>query len=153
VPYESVYSVIEVKSRIAAADLSSTSGKFSAIRKLPRCSLIGKPKRSKTRNPIFVLFGYELATTEEQCVDFVRRDGTDDVVLFALNAGLAMLWDELPNGLKHQHVFLRTADRTGDFHETLVWFFFVLLESLSQIELGTPKYSELLYDGKYEEDR
>jgi hypothetical protein len=70
---------------------------------------------------------------------------------WSLNAGLAMLFDALPNGSKHQHVFLRTADRAGHFHETLVWFFFLLLESLSKIDLGTPKYSELLYDGKYEE--
>jgi hypothetical protein len=151
VPYESVYSVIEVKSQITAADLRSTSEKFLAIRRLPRCSLKRRPSRSKTRNPVFVLFGYELRTTKAKCVDFVREDGTDDLMVFALDAGVAMRLDGLPSGSKH--VFLRTADAAGDFHETLVWFLFLFLEALAKIDLGIPNYSELLYDGKYEESR
>jgi hypothetical protein len=148
IPYESVYAVIEVKSQITLPALKDSSAKFSAIRNLPRCALKQRPKRSKTRNPIFVLFGYELATTEERCVAFVRQAGTKDVTLFSLDAGVATWIEGLSNG--DRHCFLRTADKTG-FHETLTWFLFLLLDSLSEIDLGIPNYSELLYDGKYEE--
>ena len=58
VPYEAVYSVIEVKSNITSASLEYALNKFSAIRKLPRCKLKQRPKRGSDQRPLFVLFGY-----------------------------------------------------------------------------------------------
>src|SRR6266576_1901125 len=83
----------------------------------------------------------------------IRQAANRDVTLFALDAGVALWIEALPTVGKvteDRPVFLRTADKKG-FHETLAWFLFLLLDSLSGIDPGTPNYSELLYAGKYEE--
>ena len=150
IPYESVYAVIEVKSQISLAANKDARAKFVAIQKLPRCNLKQRPKRNKKRNPVFFLFGYELSTNKDNCVAFIN-DLTAlgaESTLIALDAGVAMWIEELPSG-KDRPLFLNTADQSG-FHETLAWFFFILLNSLSEIDLGVPNYIELLYDGKYD---
>src|ERR1022692_1553681 len=112
IPYESVYAVIEVKSQINSSALKDSCAKFTAIRKLPRCALKQQPKQSKTRNPQFLVFGYELGTTEERCVAFIRQAADPDVTLFALDAGVALWIEGLPTGgqlTEDGPVFLRTA--------------------------------------------
>ncbi len=148
VPYEAVYAVIEVKSKLTSSELKSTEQKFSAIRSLPRCKLRRTPRKPKKRNPAFFLFGYELATTQERCVELAQKAAGDDILVFALDAGFVITIDGLEGGPRT--IFLRTDDEPSGLHETLAWFFALLLDALSEIDLGMPKYSELLYDGKYE---
>lgn len=149
VPYEAVYAVIEVKSKLTSSELTSTQQKFSAMRSLPRCKLRRAPRKPKKRNPAFVLFGYELATTKEKCVEMVKNAAHDDTHLFALDSGFVVTVGGFEDGSRT--IFLNTADEPSGVHETLAWFFALFLDVLSEIDLGMPQYSDLLYDGKYDE--
>ena len=147
VPYEAVYSVIEVKSQITNRTLDETLEKFSTIRQLPRCELKRGARRSKNRNPLFVLFGYELDTRQENCKEFIAQGVNEDIFLVALDTGFT-LW--LGSSKKEAApIFLTATDTATSLYETLAWFFGLLLDSLNEIDLGTPKYFNIIYDGKY----
>lgn len=138
VPYEAVYSVIEVKSQITSGALTDALEKFSAIRQMPRCELRRKPKRLKDRNPFFVLFGYELATSTEKCLEFIKQGVYSDIMLIALDTGLT-IWVGPPDQ-EGRPVFLRGTDAEKSFYQTLALSFACLMDSLSSIDLGTPKF-------------
>ena len=149
VPYEGVYSVIEVKSQITASALKDSLDKFTAIRQLPRCKLKRQPKRNTTRNPEFLLFGYQLKTSHKACVDFMKHGINNDISLIALDTGFTA-WIETNNGVTVP-LFLKGTDHRSSVYETLALSFAVYLDSLSLIDLGTPDYMNMLYDGAHEE--
>ena len=149
VPYEGVYSVIEVKSQITASALKDSLAKFTAIRQLPRCKLKRPQKKNTSRNPEFLLFGYQLKTTHDACVDFMKHGINHDISLIALDAGFTA-WIEKESG-ETIPLFLRGTDHRSSVFETLALSFAVYLDSLSHIDLGTPDYMNMLYDGAHEE--
>lgn len=146
VPYEAVYSIIEVKSQITSKALADTLQQFSSIRQLPRCDLRRKPKHRKDRNPIFVLFGYKLATTTEKCIEFVRQGVDEDVFLVALDTGLTIWLQKTKVNIVP--LFLRATDTAKSLYETLAFSFAYLMDSLSPIDLGTPSFLDLMIQYK-----
>ena len=142
VPYEAVYSVIEVKSNITSASLEYALNKFDAIRKLPRCKLKHRPKRGADRSPLFVLFGYELKTSESACLEFFKKGVKEDLFLIALDRGFT-IWVEKDKD--NVYPFFLPATITGsEMYETLALSFATFLDTLSSIDLGTPSYLDML---------
>lgn len=146
VPFEAVYSAIEVKSRITNMTLTETVQKFSSIRQLPRCKFRRKTKLRKHQNPFFVLFGYKLATTTEKCIEFVRQGVDEDVFLVALDTGLT-IWVSRTKEDSYP-VFLKATNVESSLYETLAFSLASLMDSLSPIDLGTPNFWDLMIQYK-----
>jgi len=142
VPLEGVYSVIEVKSRITPAALDDALGKFEVIRSLPRCKLNQKPKRGADRLPLFVLFGYELKTTKDACLEFFKQGVDEDIFLIALDKGFT-IWIERSKGDLYP-VFLTATDAESGVYETLALSFATYLAALGGIDLGRPSYLKMM---------
>lgn len=142
VPYEAVYSVIEVKSKITSASLDYALKKFDAIRKLPRCKLKRRPKRGAHSRPLFVLFGYKLKTSESACLEFFKKGVKEDLFLIALDSGFT-IWVEKTKDNVYP-VFLPATNPDLAMYETLALSFATLLDTLSSIDLGTPSYLDML---------
>jgi len=142
VPYEAVYSVIEVKSYITSASLEDALNKFDAIRKLPRCKLKRRPKRGADQRPLFLLFGYELKTSESACLEFFKKGVKEDLFLIALDSGFT-IWVE-KNKDNVYPVFLPATVPASAIYETLALSFATFLDALSSIDLGTPSYFDMM---------
>lgn len=140
VPYEAVYSVIEVKSQITSGALRDALEKFSSIRQMPRCQLRRKPKRAKDRDPFFVLFGYELATSTEKCLDFTKQGVDGDIMLIALDTGLT-IW--LGSSKERRPLFLTATVTEKSVYWTLTYSFATIINGLSSMDLGTPNFLSL----------
>jgi hypothetical protein len=142
VPVEGVYAVIEVKSQLTKPAIDDALAKFNVIRTLPRCSPSRRPRRGADTRPFFVLFGYELKTTEEACRDFLQNAIDEDLSIVALDA-ICSLWIERPEG-DVLPVILNTVNPQTGTYDTLGLWFAALLDGLSQIDLGTPPYIKMI---------
>jgi hypothetical protein len=91
---------------------------------------------------LFVLFGYELKTTEDACINFIKQGVDEDILLIALDTGFT-IWVE--NSKKDvRPVFLRATDVSSKVYETLALSFATYLDAMGSIDLGTPSYLKML---------
>jgi hypothetical protein len=97
--------------------------------------------RHKSKS-MFVLFGYELKTTQNACIDFFKQGVEEDISLIALDTGLA-IWIEKTKDDLHP-VFLQATDDSAKLYETLALWFGTYLEALGSIDLGSPSYLNML---------
>lgn len=142
VPLDACYAVIECKSVIDSKAISDSRKKFAAIRELPRCPMERKRKPGTQRGPVFVLFGYKKKISTAACKAFVaQRIKEEDTYLVALDDGLILLIEH--EGLVHP-VYLKVSDPSQNMHQTLAMFFTMLLEILTCIDLGSPRFWTML---------
>jgi uncharacterized protein DUF6602 len=146
VPLEGVYSVIEVKSHITRAALNDALANFEIIRSLPRCKLNRKPKRGAVKRPLFVLFGYELKTTEDACLDFFKHGVNEDIFLIALDKGFTAWIERSKDDI--YPVFWTATDAESGIYETLALSFATYLDELGGIDLGEPSYKNMMASWK-----
>jgi len=134
VPLEAAYGVIEVKSTLDSIALADAHKKFTAIRNLPRCRLRTKLRKGATRGPCYVVFGYKMATTQQRCLDFIKKNSSgNDVLIVALDSG-GTIWIEGNDN----PVWLTTSQPELNYHATLAFFFVTILEACREIDLGNP---------------
>jgi len=142
IPIEAVYSVIEVKSQIDRQALRDATRKFGRIRAMPKCPPRRNPRRGAESDPIFLLFGYKLKTTEKACVDFILTGEGTDTSIVALDTGCTIWVEVSKNDVRP--IFLRGSDTDSGANETLGLSFAALLEDLGSIDLGTPSYFQMM---------
>jgi hypothetical protein len=143
VPLEAVYGVIECKSVLNKAALKDAEEKFAQIRMLPRCPSKTRLRKGMQRGPIYILFGYRLKTSIQSCVDFMASDKSENSLVTALNSGCG-IWIVGRN----RPVWLQGTNVEQNFYGTLSLFYMLLLESLSEIDLGKPLFRDILFTGK-----
>jgi hypothetical protein len=140
VPLEAVYAVIECKSILNNAALKDVEEKFSKVQMLPRCPSKTKLKKGMQREPAYILFGYQLKTSIQSCLDFMESH--EDITVVALNSGCGIWVVE-----RNKPVWLQGTDVEQKIYETLAIFFVSLLEALRGIDLGEPSFIEMLFLG------
>lgn len=147
IPLEAVYAVIECKSQLDATALKDAASKFRKIRALPRCKSKRTLRPNASAGPMFFVFGYKFKTTPEACTDFSVKNSVDcDTNVCALDRG-ASVWIDAP-GKKPYCVFLTATSTADNLHETLALFYVTLLEGLREIDLGSPGFIELFFNGE-----
>jgi hypothetical protein len=142
VPLEAVYGVIECRSILNKAALKDAHDKFAKIRLLPRCPSKTKLKKGTSRGPTYILFGYQLKTSIQSCLNFMESEETDDITVLALNSGCG-IW---VNSRDHPLWLEGTAVEQNSY-ETLAIFYVTLLETLRSIDLGEPSFIKMLLVG------
>jgi hypothetical protein len=140
VPLEAVYAVIECKSLLDSSALRDADQKFRAIRRMPKSpAQLAAPIR-EVRSPFLIVFGYELKTKSDTCLQFMNPFvDLCDVNVVALNKGLGV-W--LTNNSKSRAIWLNTSDET--LHQTLALFFLSFLDDLNSLVLPTPRFCDWL---------
>jgi len=141
VPLDACYAVIEVRSLLDAQALKDADAKFTAIRKLPRCP-VRRAQRDSIRGPLFILFGYTKKASTEAIRSFVEKRAREgDTFVVALDHGFSLFIEQDGVG---RAVFLRSTSRKDNLQETLSYFLAVLLDQLAAIDLGSPRFFDLL---------
>ena len=137
VPLEAVYAIIECKSILNKAALKDVETKFSKIQVLPRCPSKTKLKKGMQREPLYILFGYRLKTSVRSCLDFMEAH--EDITVVALDSGCG-IW--LVG--RDKPVWIQATSVEYDSYETLAIFYVSLLEALRGIDLGEPRFTDML---------
>ncbi len=141
VPLEAVYCIIECKSMIDAKALVDTSKKIRAIRKLPRCPSRRPLREGMEPGPLFTLFCFRLRSSTQRCTEFMSREALrHNVDIVALDCGCGIWISDRPDP-----VWLNATVKQAGFYETLLIFFVGLLDSLRSVDLGEPRFQEMLW--------
>ena len=137
VPLEAVYAVIECKSILNKAPLKDAETKFAKIQVLPRCPSKTRLKKGMERGPRYVLFGYQLKTSINSCLDFM--DVYKNVTVVALDSGCGL---RIAGRDKPLWVVATSVEHNS--YETLAFFFIDLLENLHDTDLGYPGFIAMI---------
>jgi hypothetical protein len=141
IPLDACYAVIEVRSVLDAQALKDAAAKFAAIPSLPRCPA-GRLRRGAVRGPLFILFGYTKKVSREAITAFVTdRVRQGDTFVVALDHGFSIL---LEHDGAVRPVYLQATSKKDNLQETLSYFLGVLLDELSSIDLGSPRFFDLV---------
>ena len=100
--------------------------------------------QNHNRDPLLVLFGYELKTSRKRCEEFLDQVGKS-ALLIALDTGFAF-WISRTKNEKEHPLFLNATSKEHSVYETLALFFALLVDSVSKIDLGNPRLWDLIYD-------
>ena len=142
VPLEAACAVIEVKSVLNSAALNDASSKFQKIREMPRCRYHYPVKEHMRRGPIFYAFGFTSKVTLETCSDFIADNSVDeDTSCFALDKGVAF-WLSYEESLVPIHLDLKAGENS--YSQSLSFFISLLLNDLQFIDIGLPKFTDLI---------
>ena len=144
VPLEAVYGIIECKSLLDQKALTDARSKIQAIRSLARCPSKRPLRAGALPAPFFTLFGYRLKSSIERCTEFMSVDKAyRDVDVVALDRGGGVWIVDRPDP-----VWVHTTEEKSGWHETLIFFFVGLLETLRSIDLGEPSFLEMFWSDK-----
>jgi len=148
VPLEGVYAVIEVKSLLDTIALRDAAIKFESIRKMKQSRPRKGHRRDTERGPIFILFGYKLRTTPAKCKQFIVDNSRNmDCTLVALDSGCS-IWITDPGRSFPIWVPITPRTRPKDSaYPTLSFFFAGLLDDMKSIELGKPRFLDIVLGG------
>jgi hypothetical protein len=138
VPLEAVYAVIECKSILDKAALKDAETKFSKIQALSRCPSKTRLKKGMQREPLYILFGYQLKTSVQSCQDFMEEHEETTVVALDSGCGIWFVDSDRP-------IWIYGTDAERDVYYTLTMFYVSLLEGLRSIDLGEPRFIEMIH--------
>ena len=144
IPIEGVYAVIESKSILDARALKDAKEKFAAITELPRTPSVTVGNLGKRPWPEFVLVGYQMRTTAEACIQFMKPHTVRcNVAVVALHHGMGAFITR-PSPAEPLVVWLDGSKKRNRRPLTLAMWFLSFLDDLNRIELGTPRFIDWL---------
>lgn len=137
VPLEAVYCVIETKTKLTQDELEDADNKFNKISSMPRCKSRSKLKKGMRREPLFVVFGYQLGTNED-AVRWQLGIAEEEYMAVALDTGIGFRMGE-------NTFWIDSEKLDSSKYATLARFYSLLLNTMQNTDLGLPDFTRMIY--------